>query len=197
MATPPDFTVGQVLTAAQMNQIGMWKMLPTVSGSGVSIADGTITATAATEAIITNAFTTDFDFYRLMIRYQTSTTNLLFMQLRTGASNAATNYNYSEVQAYLGFGVTVARSAAQAQMQIGSNSNGAFWQSSVIDIFGPRLAEPTTWNTNNTRNDANYGNIANYLYNGNHSTATGYESCRIFVSTGTFTAKFAFYGYNL
>lgn len=172
-------------------------MLPTVSGSGVSIADGTITATAATEAIITNAFTTDFDFYRLMIRYQTSTTNLLFMQLRTGASNATSNYNYSEVQAYLGFGVTVARATAQAQIQIGSNSNGAFWQSSVIDIFGPRLAEPTTWNTNNTRNDAAYANAANYLYNGNHSTATAYESCRIFVSTGTFTAKFAFYGYNL
>ena len=197
MATPPDFSVGQVLTAAQMNQVGLWAMQPTsVSGSGVTLSGAKVTATAATEAVINNCFTDDFEFYRVLIRYQTSTTNSLFMQLRTGASNAATNYNYSEVQAYLGFGVTVGRATGQAQGQIGSNSNGAFWQMSSMDLFGPKLAEPTTYSVLNSRNDASYANIANYVYNGTHTTATAFESLRVFVSTGTFTGKIYIYGYN-
>jgi hypothetical protein len=118
------------------------------------------------------------------------------MQLRTGASNAATNYNFSEVQAYVGFGVTVARSTAQAQGQIGANSNGAFWQMLSMDLFGPKLAEPTTYSVLNSRNDNNYANIANYVYNGTHTTATSFESLRVFVSTGTFTGKISIYGYN-
>jgi hypothetical protein len=185
----------KMVSAAQPN--GLWRMSPTVSGSGVSISNGTIIATNATEAIVENCFSSEFDFYRLMLRYQTSTTNNIFMQLRTaGGSNANTDYNYSEIQGYLGFGVTVSRPTGQAQMQIGTPSNGAYWSSSVIDIFAPSLNEPTTWNNLHTRSDANYANAASYLYNGNHSTATAYPSCRIFVSSGTFTAKFALYGYR-
>lgn len=172
-------------------------MIPTsVSGSGVSLSGGKVTATAATEAIINGCFTTDFDFYRVMIRYQTSTTNVLFGQLRTGTTNATTNYNVSAIQGYLGFGVTVSRDNAQAQMTMGTPSNGAFWNASVVDIMGPRLAEPTTFTNHNTRNDNNYTNISNYIIDGNHSTATAYESLRIFVSSGTFTGTMAIYGYN-
>ena len=197
MATPPVFTAGSILEASQLNEIGMWRMTPTVSGTGVSISGGTITATAATSAVVNNCFTTDFDFYRMIVRYQTSSTQPLFMCLRTGATNAITNYNWSQVQGYLGFGVTVARSTAQTQMEIGSASNGAFWNAATIDILGPRLAEPTTFTNHNTRNDNNYQVPANYLYDGNHSTATAYESCNLFVASGTFTAKFAIYGYRL
>jgi hypothetical protein len=193
----PTFTAGEVLTAADLNQVGLWRMTPTVSGTGVSISQGTITATAATSAVVSNCFSANYDFYRLIVRYQTSGTQSLFMQLRAGASDAATNYNWSQVQGYLGFGVTVARSTAQTQMEIGAASNGAFWNAATLDILGPALAEPTTFTNHNTRNDNNYQVPANYLYDGNHSTATAYDSCRLFVASGTFTAKFAIYGYRL
>jgi flavin-dependent dehydrogenase len=181
---------------AQSGDAGLVLMRPTVSGSGVSISGGKVTATAASEAIMDNCFTSDFDFYRVLIRYQTSTTNSFFMQMRTGSTNAATNYNYSEIQAYLGFGVTVGRSTAQTQAQIGANSNGAFWQMTSIDIFGPKLSEPTTYSALNSRNDANYTNISNYVYNGTHTTATSYESLRVLVTSGTFTGTILIYGYN-
>lgn len=181
---------------AQSGDSGLVLMRPTVSGSGVSISGGKITATAATEAIITDAFSTSFDCYRMIVRYTTSTTNTLFAQMRTGTTNATSNYNYSETQAYLGFGVTVSRSTAQAQTEIGTNSNGSFWNMSVIDITGPRLAEPTTFAILNSRNDANYANISNYVINANHSTSTAYESIRVFVSSGTFTGTILIYGYN-
>jgi hypothetical protein len=195
MATPPDFTSGQILTAAQMNQVGMWRMTPTVSGSGVAISEGTITATGATSAIVNNCFSGDYDFYRMMIRYQTSSSQALYMRLRTGGSDAQTNYNYSLVQGYLGFGVTVARTSGGA-FEVAQSTNGSFWSASVIDLMGPSVAEPTTFTIHNTRTDANYVQPANYLYDGNHSTATAYESLNLFVFSGTFNAKFAIYGYR-
>ena len=195
--TYPTFTAGEVLRAADMNAVGLWRTTPTVSGTGVSISKGTITATAATTANVTNCFSSDYDFYKMVIRYQTSTTNDLFMQLRNGAVNAITNYNYSYIQAYLGFGVTVVRQNAQTQGLVGTSTNGAFWSGATVDIMGPYLAEPTTYHSDNTRNDANYTNVANYIMDGNHTTATAYDGLRLFVASGTFTAKFAIYGYNL
>jgi hypothetical protein len=197
MATPPVFTAGSILEASQLNQIGMWRMTPTVSGSGVSISQGTITATAATSAVVSNCFSADYDFYRMIIRYQTSTNNQLSMRLRVGGTDAITNYNYSQVQAYAGFGVTVARSTAQTSMEVGKDSTGAFWNAATLDILGPALAEPTTFTNHNTRNDGSYAQPSNFLYDGNHSTATAYDSCNLFVASGTFTAKFAIYGYRL
>jgi hypothetical protein len=192
----PIFTSGEVLTADNMNQVGLWRMTPTVSGTGVAISQGTITATGATSAVVNNCFSSNFDFYRMMIRYQTSSSQALYMRLRTGASDADTNYNYSLVQGYLGFGVTVARTSGGA-FEVAQSTNGSFWSASVIDLMGPALAEPTTFTIHNTRTDANYAQSSNYLYDGNHSTATAYTSLNLFTFSGTFNAKFAIYGYRL
>jgi hypothetical protein len=197
MATPPDFTAGSVLTAAQMNQLGLFRMSPTVSGSGTAITGGTITATGATSAALENCFSEDFDFYRMIIRYQTSSSQNLYLRLRESGTDATSNYNWSQTQAYLGFGVTVSRSTAQGAMEVGMNSGGAYWQMSSLDITGPALAEPTTFSNLNSRNDANYNNISNYIYNGTHTTADAYDGLNLFVFSGTFNAKFAIYGYRI
>jgi len=54
MATPPVFTTGAVLTAAQMNAVGMWEISTTTPSSN----QGAFT--------INNAFSADYDAYRLI-----------------------------------------------------------------------------------------------------------------------------------
>ena len=56
MATPPDFTAGSVLTAAQMNSVGRWK-----------VAAGTFTNAASFDV---TGFVADYDFYQLNIFYR-------------------------------------------------------------------------------------------------------------------------------
>jgi hypothetical protein len=51
MATPPDFSVGQVLTAAQMNAVGLWLVKTQTIAAG------------STDVTVTNAFPDDFDVF--------------------------------------------------------------------------------------------------------------------------------------
>ena len=65
MATPPTFSAGAVLTAAQMNKIGLWTTVPT------SVANGTISGNAVTfsgvsSVSLNGVFTSDFDAYRIV-----------------------------------------------------------------------------------------------------------------------------------
>ena len=68
MATPPDFVSGAVLTAAQMNAVGLWRITGcTVTSSGGTAAtasDGVINIGAGNTTItIANAFSSDYDNY--------------------------------------------------------------------------------------------------------------------------------------
>jgi hypothetical protein len=53
MATLPDFSVGQVLTAAHMDAVGLWLVKTQTVGTGVS------------SVTVTGAFSADFDNYRI------------------------------------------------------------------------------------------------------------------------------------
>ena len=54
MATPPTFTTGAVLTAAQMNAVGLWLVKSQTVGSGVS------------SVTVTGAFSADYDAYKII-----------------------------------------------------------------------------------------------------------------------------------
>jgi hypothetical protein len=55
MATPPDFTAGQILTAAQMNSVGLWLVKTQTIGSAVS------------SVTVTDAFSADYDSYKIVV----------------------------------------------------------------------------------------------------------------------------------
>ena len=54
MATPPDFSSGAVLTAAQMNSVGLWLVKTQVVGNAVA------------SVAVTSAFSSDYDSYRII-----------------------------------------------------------------------------------------------------------------------------------
>jgi len=72
MATPPDFTVGQVLTAAQMNSIGLFRVttctVSSVGGTAATASNGVVTiGTGNTSVTVNNAFSSDYQSYRIFI----------------------------------------------------------------------------------------------------------------------------------
>lgn len=76
MATPPVFTTGQVLTAAQMNAVGLWKV-------------GDFTASGSSSTLICdNIFTDDFQNYKIVMNLNTvGTSNWVWLQYLNSAGS--------------------------------------------------------------------------------------------------------------
>jgi hypothetical protein len=150
MATPPDFTAGAVLTAAQMNQLGMFLVKEETIGAGVA------------SVTVTDAFSADYDCYKILISGGVGSATAV-LQTQLGAT--ATGYYYGgDARTYAG--VTLNIQAA----------NGTNWyagEASVntiemnIDIKQPFLAKNTTFAGafGATRTDAYWLAVGGYLAN--------------------------------
>jgi len=192
MATPPDFTTGQVLTSATMNTVGQWLMIPTsVSGTGASLSNGKIALSSCTDVTINGVFTADYENYLLLARLS-FTGGDTTMQLTASGTAATSNYNYSMMQAYAGAGVTTARTAGAANIVLISNQNGVYG-SATADVFAPQLAAPTMFQVQNNRADGSYATPANYLWYGNNSNSTSYDGLKI-TGGGAMTGSIMIYG---
>lgn len=190
MATPPDFSVGQVLTAAQMNAIGLFKV-------------GAFTASGTSRALVCdNVFTSDYDNYKVVIKLgSTSNTNTLFFQfINTSGSTVAASYfaaSYSRDIATAGSGaVTVNNSTTSALC--GFVANGTGNPSGVeITIFGPRLNEWTTYNGQYTGVNSGVAYQAGELYGTNNASPNTMRGLRFDNTAGTnLTGTVVVYGYR-
>ena len=193
MATPPDFSVGQILTAATMNTVGQWLMIPTsVSGTGASLSGGTIALSSCTDVTINGVFTADYENYLLLARLSFTGGDAVMQLTTSGTPSAGTAYNWSFMQAYAGAGVTTVRTAGTSSTILMSNQNGVYG-SAACDIFAPQLAVPTMFQVANLRNDGSYGTPANYLFYGNNSNSTSYDGLKI-IGGGAMTGSIMIYG---
>lgn len=129
MAVPPDFVAGQVLTAAQMNKIGLWLVKTQTIGTGV------------TTTTVTDAFSADYENYRIIVAGGVSSAN-------TGNNNFAVTLGATTTGYYQGaIGFTYA--GANATIPI---ANGAAWVcggqttsglNMILDLFRPFAADET------------------------------------------------------
>jgi hypothetical protein len=132
----PDFSPGEVLTAAAMDSIGMWKV-------------GEFTANGTSRALVCdNIFTNDYQNYKIVIKLgTTSNSNTLYYQyINTSGATVATNYfsaMYSK-DITVGTGaVTTNNSTTVAFMGWIPNGLGTPL-GAEITIYGPRLSEWTS-----------------------------------------------------
>lgn len=93
MTTPPDFSPGHVLTAANMNALGLWKITDLTAsftgGTAGSVSDGTVTiGTNNTAVTVGSAFSADYDNYLVTISDGAGSTDL-GLTLTLGASIAS------------------------------------------------------------------------------------------------------------
>lgn len=180
MATPPDFTAGAVLTAAQMNKVGLWHVATVTGGNG------------AASLAVPDVFSADFYNYRVILRGGTiaTATNL---RMRLGAS--ATGY-YS-AQEYISF--------AAGQVLAG-DVNATYWTAvgrstptngtdATFDLYNPFEAQRTRIHAMFVDQSTTGGAQTSLGY---HNTATSYTDFTIYTTSGNWTSDLTVtvYGYN-
>lgn len=175
----PVFSVGETLTSAAMNKVGLW-------------LTKTVSVTTQSELVCDNCYSSSFTNYLVVARIQTTAQDS-FYQNRVGGANAQTNYNRQLLEAQ-STAVSTSTASGQTSFVFTSNSNGAFWQTAEASIFSPAVAEPTGIQINHCRTNGGYTVPSAFLIYGNHSTATAYDGFRIFVPSGTLTGKVWVYG---
>ena len=180
MATPPDFSSGAVLTAAQMNAVGLWKI------TSVSVTSGNLIS-------VSNCFTSDYTNYRIVIHNLKTTGNVsLTMQLQASGTASTTGYQYGH--AFLIFGTAtwnLVSSAAAASWVAPGNTNTNPPANGSIDIYQPQVNERTGMVGQYQSFDAAIWS------NGTHNAGTNiYDGFRL-TSGGTFTSgTVTVYGYK-
>jgi hypothetical protein len=169
MAVPPDFVAGQILTAAQMNQIGSWLVKEQVVGTTVSAVT------------VTDAFTADYDSYRVVwtggIASTSNNARLTFGAIATGYYAAWQDINY-------GSGATnVVRDNNAAYFSFAGIAQTTLVSCDFV-VNGPNLLFPTTFYSMVPNPSTSGGSLIGSGYN---TSALAHTSFTLTASTGTFT----------
>lgn len=190
MPTPPDFTTGQVLTAAMMDRVGLWKVIPTGATNGTVGANGTVTiGNAVASVTVSGAFGSDFTNYRILVNGGSASVEANIAMTLNGGTTA-----YYGV---LNYGLTNGTGPFVA-----SNNNAGEWsfvgsQSTtsgiimVMEILGPNLAEWT--GVHSTYISPGGGGT----YTGSRQATTQHTGFTLTPAAGTMTGgTIQVYGYN-
>ena len=167
MATPPDFTSGSVLTAAQMNAVGLWLVKSQTVGNAVA----SVTVSAA--------FDSTYDDYRIIYSNGTVTATC-DIRLQLGS----TSTNYYGMLIYGNYGAATVSGANTNGGTLfphcgGGDSNYCFM---AVDVFSPNLARGTMLTTLTNLSGVNFG-----LFAGRQASATQFTAFTISPSSGTLT----------
>jgi hypothetical protein len=175
----PDFSPGEVLTAAAMDSIGLWLVKTQTIGAGV----GSVT--------VTDAFSADYENYKIVVT--------------GGSSSAATTVSLqlgATVTGYYTFQISgsfIASTVTGANISNGSSFNGAGRCAAdgilcLAELFLPYETKKTLYTTANTRPET--GGVAGWQ-SGFLDTATSYTAFTLSPGTGTFTGgTIRVYGYR-
>lgn len=184
----PDFSPGEVLTAAAMDSIGLW-LIEKKDVVSAGIID------------FTNVFTSNYTGYRLVIDYTQVTTvgNLNFQFLDSGgviASNYLWNWSgqyttTGPLFAGYSYQTTVTNPAFVCSCIVGGRVRGSF------DIINPQnTANCSVFGSWNSVQPFTTITQANITGNVTHSASVARTGFRLSTQAGTATGKFALYGYR-
>ncbi len=114
MATPPDFTAGQILTAAQMNKVGLW------------LVSSTTVAAGASSHTVSSVFSADYDNY------------VVYLYGGAGSTSAAINLTLGATATGYYYGLNTMSYASAAGAVGGANaaSFGFVGYMSTAGVFG-------------------------------------------------------------
>jgi hypothetical protein len=173
----PDFSPGEVLTAAAMDSISGWLL---ASGS----------FTTASQVLLDDVFTSDYLRYQLIFdETDSNTAGITQIQFRTSGSNNATgNYGFQTT----GFTTSAfftrnTGTATQGDIMPNVGSGGWRWNAK---IFGPQTATNTVMNVHGTVDTGSLSLLSSCGFVG----TTAFDGIRIFRSAGTMSGSYALYG---
>lgn len=171
----PDFSPGEVLTAAAMDSIGLWLVKTTAVG------------TAVTSVPVTDCFNANYESYKIIYTGGVGSANL-DMNVTLGSSGS--NYHYSSV--YSPFNNT--------PTALGSTTNTSFpfsggatttWAGANFELHAPFLAQRTFYNAQHV-NFAAGVNTVGFLNN-----STSFTGFTLNCASGNITGgSIRVYGYR-
>jgi hypothetical protein len=166
MATPPTFSVGATLTAAQMNAVGLWLVKSQAVGTGVS------------SVTVTGAFSADYDAYRIIWTGGIGSTGInLGMKLGSAATGY---YGFLAYGAYSGLTVYGANDNNNSSFSV-IGGGDASMMNCDIDVIDPFITKPTKVK-GAFQNATGFGN-----YVGRLADNTSYTAFTLTPNTGTLT----------
>lgn len=165
--TYPTFNAGDVLTAAEMNAVGMWLVKTQTIGNAVS------------SVTVSSAFTSDYENYLITVSGGSNSISGSALNLKLGAT--VTGYYYS-----LSYSTYNTTPAATGGSNVGNwdyvGSGQTTGLNAVIELNSPFLSKGTSIRAS-VANSAFYaGNQAGYLNN-----STSYTSFILNTAVGTMT----------
>jgi hypothetical protein len=180
MATPPEFTAGQVLTAAQMNAVGLWEISST-------------TFSAVSSHAVNGCFNADYDSYRIIFLCSRSTTNQITMRLRVAMTDN-TDAVYA-TQILRASGTTLTGVGANNTSLTFNNTTDSETMSAVFDIHSPFLAVNTLLQGQSSQGMFNTASQSSTFWM-RHASTAAFTGLNFIASTGTITGTCQVYGYR-
>jgi hypothetical protein len=176
----PDFSPGEVLTAAAMDSIGLWLVKTQTVGTGVS------------SVTVTDAFSADYDNYKIIVSGGVGSTTGALLNMTLGAT--VTGYYWAgAVSLWASDSLSPLRgsnTASWSRVAIANTNN----LNGEIELFCPNLAKRTIYNARYIQNqtDGNAVTSGGYL-----NDATQYTSFTLTAASGTITGgTIRVYGYR-
>lgn len=176
--TYPSFTSGEVLTAADMNAVGLWLIKTQTVGTGVA------------SVAVTGAFSSTYDNYLITLNGGTGSIDQAIGLQLTGSTTA--------YHGFLNYGASTAATALGANVNNSTNwtfvgGNNASQMAHVMcQVLGPNLASYTKCYNAAYQNGTAYGHFA-----GEHRVATAYTGFTLICGAGTLTGgTIRVYGYK-
>jgi hypothetical protein len=177
----PDFSPGEVLTAAAMDSIGLWKIAETSFGP------------TAISAELDDVFTNDFQTYEIHWIIMPTTSVNLFCQFRSGGVNDATAAYQTQKTSFAATTVATNRLTNQTSFSPADINNTSNSNTGKLTIFRPKEAQRTSFLGNA---NASVGGTVNWQCSGQFSGATQFDGFRFHTSSGTFSGSMKVYGYR-
>ena len=181
MATPPDFSVGQVLTAAHMNAVGLWLI-------------DEFTASAAGTLECDAIFTADFTHYKLLITGYTNNAGELQYRFNDGGT-PNTSAQYWRRGFYYSAGVTSVDSSGTTEhfLMYTSGSSGAP-NTAELEVYSPQESVRTSVQLR----AYDHHNARQIMYGGGFVNTNSFTGIDIFAAGAAtnWTGKVRVYGYR-
>lgn len=193
--TYPVFSAGEVLTAANMNAVGLWRIttctVTSAGGTAATASNGVITVGSGnTSVTVSNAFSSSFDNYKIIY---TGGTMSVSTALKLQMGSTTTGYYGAYV-----YGVSTGTTVSAANDNNTSSFTYAGGNSDTIsthldvDLLAPNLAHQTALIAPMVHYSTNFGQYSGVLAN-----TTAYTAFTLIPFSGTMTGgTIRVYGYN-
>jgi hypothetical protein len=157
--------------------------------SGALTLIGTTTLSSSGSFNLSNIFTSNYANYEIHITGLTgSTGSYLTYGLRTGSTNAATNYDYFYYQ--ISTGGSVANGGGTGSLTGGNLDYGTAAGHMVLKVMNPYVAAPTALIGQYTAYNAQG------IRSSRHTDSTSFDGMWFTLNSGTVSGKVSVYGYS-